>query len=138
MASASISISHSGSDRPLTMIQEEGGGLSGKRRRSAAAMTSWSPRVLADVDAQHDDVLHRGAGGRQYAFDVVQRGFGLLVQAGAHGALLGVDADLAGQQDATLPGDDQSLAEAVLQGVEDGVGIEGDSGHAGSCPCAGE
>lgn len=63
MASASISTSHSGNDRPLTMIHEEGGGafdmwilLAGGAPRGAAL----APCACAILEARHQAVAGAG------------------------------------------------------------------------------
>ena len=128
MASASISISHSGNDRPLTTIHDDGGGSDEALPQRLRDHLLVFTRRFADIDAQHDDLIDPSARG-EHALDVVQRGLGLFLQARSHGALVDVDADLPRQQHAAAAGNDHGLAEAVLHRVEDGVGIDHSSGH---------
>ena len=129
MASASISISHSGNDRPLTTIHDDGGGSDEALPQRLRDHLLVFTRRFADIDAQHDDLIDPSARGGEHALDVVQRGLGLFLQARSHGALVDVDADLPRQQHAAAAGNDHGLAEAVLHRVEYGVGIDHGSGH---------
>ncbi|CRM16410.1 hypothetical protein [Pseudomonas sp. 58 R 3] len=79
---------------------------------------------LNDVQTQHDHIGQIAADLGQHLFDIIQGGGGLLGDAWADGTLLGIHPHLPGEHDAPARRHFEGLAEAVLQGVEHGGGID--------------